>query len=174
VHERVDPTRAGRAEQLDLGARQLGRIEHPGANGIVDVVVDIGDAIDQAHDLALQGVRLVRPGVVEDPVSHFGGQIQPAPVALEHVDDSERVLVVAEAPSEALAQGFVERLLARVPEGRVSEVVAEADRLHEVLVQPQALATPREIPVVSSVWSSGCGNGRPRGRRKPASCASAA
>ena len=137
VDERVDPPRAGRAEQLDLRARQLGRVEHAGADGVVDVVVDVGDAVDQAHDLALERVRLVRPGVVEDPVAHLVRQVEAAAVALEHVDDPERVLVVAEAPVEALAQRLVERLLAGVPERRVPEVVAEPDRLDEVLVQPQ-------------------------------------
>jgi hypothetical protein len=44
---------------------------------------------------------------------------------------------VPETPAEALAQRFVEGILARVPEGRVSHVVPEADRLDEVLVQPQ-------------------------------------
>ena len=36
-----------------------------------------------------------------------------------------------------LAQHLVERFLARVPERRVTHVVPEADRLRQVLVQPQ-------------------------------------
>ena len=44
---------------------------------------------------------------------------------------------MAEVPAEALVQRVVERLLARMPERRVPHVVAEPDRLHEVLVQPQ-------------------------------------
>ena len=76
-------------------------------------------------------------GVVEDAVANLGRQVQPAPVAFEHVDDAKRVLVVAEAAIEALAQELVERLLARVAERRVTEVVTEPDRLDEVLVQAQ-------------------------------------
>ena len=64
-------------------------------------------------------------------------RLRPRPVALEHVDDAQRVLVVAEAALEALAQRAVERRLARVPEGRVAEVVAQADRLGQVLVEAQ-------------------------------------
>ena len=44
---------------------------------------------------------------------------------------------MVEAPAEPPAQSLVERLLAGVPERRVPEVVAEPDRLDEVLVQPQ-------------------------------------
>ena len=47
------------------------------------------------------------------------------------------MLVVAEAAPPALAQARVEHRLAGVAEGRVAEVVAEPDRLGEVLVQPQ-------------------------------------
>ena len=53
------------------------------------------------------------------------------------LDDAQRVLVVAEAAAEALASRAVEHLLADVPERRVPEVVAEPDRLREVLVEPQ-------------------------------------
>ena len=85
-------------------------------------------------------------GVIEDPVAHLCGQVQATPVALEHVDDPERMLVVVEAPVEALAQQLVERLFARVPERRVPEVVAEPDRLDEVLVQPQRPRHPARDP----------------------------
>ena len=42
-----------------------------------------------------------------------------------------------EAAAAALAQGRVERLLAGVAEGRVAEVVAEPDRLGQVLVEAE-------------------------------------
>ena len=56
---------------------------------------------------------------------------------LEHVDDPQRVLVVAEAAAEALAPAAVEHVLADVPERRVADVVPEPDRLDQVLVEPQ-------------------------------------
>ena len=48
-----------------------------------------------------------------------------------------RLLVVAKTTVEPLLHCGVERVLARMPEGRVSHVVPEADRLHEILVEPQ-------------------------------------
>src|SRR5438105_2018257 len=47
------------------------------------------------------------------------------------------MLVVTEPLAAALAQHRVERLLAGVPERGMPEVVPEADRFHEVLVQAQ-------------------------------------
>ena len=41
------------------------------------------------------------------------------------------------AEAEALAKGGVERFLARVPERGMPEVVAETDRLGQILVQAQ-------------------------------------
>ena len=108
--------------------------QHAGAHGVVDVVVDVGDAVDEADDLALERRGLPRPArVAQDPVAHRVGEVE----ALEHVDDPQRVLVVAEAAAEALARAAVEHVLADVAERRVAEVVAEPDRLHEVLVEPQ-------------------------------------
>src|SRR4029079_8274937 len=80
---------------------------------------------------------LRRAGVLEDPVAHLPGEVEAATVALELLDDAKRVLVVPESVPAAFADDLVERLLARVPERRMAEVVAEADRLDEVLVQPE-------------------------------------
>ena len=78
-----------------------------------------------------------RPGVAGDPVAHVLAQVQARAVELEHVDDAQRVLVVAEPAAEALAQAVVEHVLADVAERRVAEVVAQPDGLGEVLVEPQ-------------------------------------
>ena len=125
---------AGRAQHGQLLLRQLVGPEDACAQRVVDVVVDVGDPVDEPHDLALQRRRLPRAArVAQDPVAHRIGQVE----ALEHVDDPQRVLVVAEAAPEALAPGGVEHRLADVPEGRMAEIVAEPDRLREVLVEPQ-------------------------------------
>ena len=58
-------------------------------------------------------------------------------VRLSALGDPQRLLVVAEAAAEALGERGVERLLAGVPERRVAGVVAEPDRLDEILVQAQ-------------------------------------
>ena len=129
--------RPGRAEQLDLGGRQIGRLQDPRPQRVVDVVVDVGDAVDQLDDPPLQGRRLARPGVVEDAVAHLFGEVEPPAVALQHVDHPQRVDVVLEPPAAALAQRRVEGLLAGVPERRVAEVVAEPDRLGQVLVEAE-------------------------------------
>ena len=58
VDEAVDPPRPGRPEQLDLLLRQVVLGEQAVAERVVDVVVDVGDAVDEAHDLPLERVRL--------------------------------------------------------------------------------------------------------------------
>ncbi len=116
---------------------QVVRPQDPGPQRVVDVVVDVGDAVDQLDDPPLQRRRPVGAGVVEDAVAHLLGQVQALSVALEHLDHPQRVLVVAEAAAAALAQRRVERLLADVAEGRVAEVVAEPDRLGQVLVEAE-------------------------------------
>ena len=99
-----------------------------------ELVVELEQAL-AAGTAAVWEQRLNRAGVMEDAVAHLGGEVEPAPVALELLDDAQRVLVVAEAAPTARAQQLVERVLARVPERRVADVVAEPDRLDEILVQ---------------------------------------
>jgi hypothetical protein len=70
------------------------------------------------------------PGVFQDAIPHFPREVQ----CLGH---PERLLVVPEADAEALAETLVERVLARVAEGRVPHVVSEPDRLRQVLVESQ-------------------------------------
>ena len=111
--------------------------QDPRPQRVVDVVVDVGDAVDQLHDPPLQRRRLARPGVVEDAVADLLGEVEALAVALQHVDHPQRVDVVLELAVAALAQRRVERLLAGVAEGRVAEVVAEPDRLGQVLVEAE-------------------------------------
>ncbi len=138
VDERVDPPRPV-SPRISIGS--LGQVDsrdHTGAHRVVDVVVDVRDAVHQPDDPALERRRLGgAPGMAEDPVADRPGQVEALTVALERVDDAQRVLVVLEAKSEPLAQAAVERLLADVAERRVPEVVAKPDRLDQVLVEPQ-------------------------------------
>ena len=84
--------------------------------------------------------------MLEDAVTHLDRQIEPAPVPLERFDDTQRVLVVPETAAAPLAQQLVERLLAGVPEGRMPEIVAETDRLDEILVEAQRAGDPAGDP----------------------------
>ena len=119
----------GVAQHGDRLGRQLLLAQHAGAQRVVDVVVDVGDAVDEPHDPPLERARQRRAaGVARIPSRTSSVRFSPA-VALEHVDDAQRVLVVAEAAAEALAQAGVEHGLADVAERRVAEVVAQADRL---------------------------------------------
>jgi hypothetical protein len=100
-------------------------------------VVDVAEAVDQLDDAGLGRPRHDRPGVVEDAVAHLVGEVEPAAAALEVLDHPQGVLVVVESPTKTLLQRVGQRLLTRVSEGRMAEVVAERDRLCQVLVEPE-------------------------------------
>ena len=70
-----------------------------------------------------------------DAVAHFPREVQARAVVLEHVDDSQALLVV----TEPAGHERVEHALAGMAERRVAEVVAQRDRLGQLLVQPQHL-----------------------------------
>ena len=89
----------------------------------------------------LERLRLARPGVVEDAVADFLGQVEPAAVALDHVDDAQRVLVVPKPEAEALFQLAVRASSPVCPNG-VCRGRAQPDRLDEILVQAERAGDP--------------------------------
>ena len=114
-----------------------------GTQGVVDVVVDVRDPVDEAHDFPLERGRLARASVVQDPVPGLHGQVEAAAVALQHLHDAEGLLVMSKPAAETLVERLVERLFTGVPERRMAKVVPERDRLGEILVQ---LERPRHRP----------------------------
>src|SRR5262249_13216097 len=117
VHERVNARRAAVAEHRERLERKLVLAQQTGPYRVLDVVVDICHAVHQAHDPPLERARqLGAPGMPSDTVAHLLGQVEPRAIALEMLDDPQRVLVVAKARAERLAQAAIENLLADVPE----------------------------------------------------------
>ena len=127
----------------DLLAREIVDREHAGPQRIVDVVVDVGDPVDQPDDLALERRRLAgaaRSGAGSRRAPPRSGSAPPArrPRAASARCGGTRPRSVAPAG--------VQHVLADVPEGWVPDVMAEADRLHQVLVEPQrARHGPRDL-----------------------------
>ena len=68
-----------------------------------------------------------------DALAHGVGQVEAAAIVLEHLDDAARLLVVAEVVGENAGEGR----LAGVAERRVADVVPQADRLGQILVEAQ-------------------------------------
>ena len=73
--------------------------------------------------------------MARDAVAHFERQVEPLPAVLEHVDDAQALLVVAEAAGHEP----IDDALPGVTERRMAEVVAEGDGFRQFLVQPQHL-----------------------------------
>src|ERR1700754_3558117 len=76
--------------------------------------------------------------MLEDSLARLEGEVQAIERAipfLEQVDDTQRLQVVLEAA--VVLHARVERVLSRVPERRVPQVVRERDRLDEIFVEPQ-------------------------------------
>ena len=113
--------------------RQGGRVQHTGPDGVLDVVVDVGDLVGHPHDAALgrRGPNAFCVG--DDAVAHLPGQVEALPVLLELVHHSQALHIVLEAAGRELIQ----RPLSGVAEGGVAKVMGEADGLSQVLVEPQ-------------------------------------
>ena len=76
-------------QERKLVLRELTGREDAGPKRIVDVMVDVRHAVDDADDLPLESARFARACVMKDPVAHLGGQVETSPIALEKLDDPE-------------------------------------------------------------------------------------
>ncbi len=154
AHGRQRPARQG--QRAHLVQREELR-----ADPVFQVMVVVGDVVGDGRHLCLRAgmaaqlepvervvLGKVRRGapdravVLGQPLQRLPGQVQPVEpgvAGFEQRDVLERLRVVIE-PAVA-AHGGVQRLLARVAEGRVAEVVSKGERLREVLVE---LEKPRE------------------------------
>ena len=143
--ERVDARGVSvSTEHVDDIRRDVLDRDQTGAHRVVEVVVDIGDAVGDADDLALERAGLARGrvgdagaelGVTKDAVADGIRQVETTTVAFQMIDDAQTLLVVAKS-GEGLGQGG----LAGVAERGVTEIVAEADRLDQVLVEAEGAA----------------------------------
>ena len=77
-----------------------------------------------------------------DAVADLPRQVQAAAVVLQHIDNSQTLLVVPQAAGHQRVQ----HLLARMTERRVAKVVAKGDGFGQLFVEPQHLRNrPRDL-----------------------------
>ncbi len=134
-------------EQRDV--LQLVQRDEARAQAVVDVVVVVGDGVGEVRDLRLEArlaaldeappelaerARVRERAVLQDPLARLEREVEPGELGvafLELVDHAQRLQVVLEAA--VVAHAVVQHVLAGVPEGRVAEVVREADGLGQRL-----------------------------------------
>jgi hypothetical protein len=116
-------------------------------------VVVVGDLVGEVGDLRLdrrlrageksfaeraQAACVLHRAVLEDAFARLEREVEAVEAAVtffKHVDDPQRLQVVFEAAVRSHA--LVQRILARVPERRVTEVVRERNGFDEIFVDAQ-------------------------------------
>ena len=139
--------------QLD----QLVDLKEARAEAVVDVVIVVGDVVRDRRDLrfeprpasssrsrspfasAIAQLGLGdRPVMLRQPLERLPAQVQAVEIRIgifEPGHDPKGLRIVIEAAG--LGEGGVQRVLAGVAEGRVAEVVRQAQRLGQILVEAE-------------------------------------
>ena len=123
----------GDAQHAGGLAGQGGGVQHAGRDGVLDVMVEEGDVVGDAHGAALHGAGPGPLCVGDDAVAHLPRKVQPPPLLFQHVHHPQALPVMGKAAGAQLIQ----RALARMAEGGVPQVVPQGDGLGQVLVQAQ-------------------------------------
>ncbi len=128
--------------------------QQPGAETVVDVVIVIGDLVGDVCELRLESwlqaleepnahiaesTRVAFRAMLQDSLAGFERQVQPGEIRIlffELVGNSQRLQVVLK--SAIGLHAAIQRILTRVPEGRMTEIMREADCLDQLLIQTEA------------------------------------
>ena len=94
-------------------------------------MVDVGDLVAETHNLSLQGRRLSRRAVVQNSIPHFPGQVQALSFLFQNLHDTDALFRVSEAPG----MHRIKRRFPGMAERRVSEIVAERNKMAVKQVQ---------------------------------------
>src|SRR3990172_10202577 len=97
VDQRVDAVAPRLSKQAHRLRRPTGGAKEPGPHGVVDVVVDVGDAVRKTYDPSLQCGRELSAGVPANAVAHLPGEVQTAAVVFQELDHAYALLVVLES-----------------------------------------------------------------------------
>ena len=125
----VDALAVGLPQHVQQVLRQFEFPQHPGADGVVDVMVNVGDAVRPGDAFPLQRFGLQRPGMLQYPVPHLPGQVQPF-AAFQHLHHPQALFVMA----EAVFRQAVEGSFAAVAKGGMAQVVSQSDGLGQILI----------------------------------------
>ena len=122
----------------------------PARSAVVEVVVYVRYPVGYAHDVGLQAAARGAGGVVEDAYARLVAEVQPLAVLLQPVHHAQALLVVAEAAGEDVVQ----RPLAGVAEGGVTQVVPRAMASVKSSLRRSARDIVLATRATSSVWVS--------------------
>ena len=109
--------------------------ENSGPDGIIDVVIDIGNLVTAANYLTLQRFRNPVTGMTQNAHPNLISQIQALTVPLQNVHNTQTLLVVAKGSTHAAGQ----RILSGMAEGGVTQIVTHGNGLCQIFVQTQRL-----------------------------------
>ncbi len=124
--------------------RNVTGLNNTGAEGIAEVMVDVGDGIAEAADFGFEANLLVgltnrieatAPlGVVEDTLPNFPGKVESLSFFLQHINDAQALLSM----SEAAGDSFSKKIFAKVAKRRVAKVMRQRYGFSEVFIETQS------------------------------------
>ena len=131
MNEMIQSLGGTAADHLTDVLRHIRFREDSSADGVIHIVMNIGNFIGKSDDLALQGMGLSNGLVVSYTVSHLVGQIQPLAILLQNVHGADALFGMFEAKRAY----SVQRTLSGMSERRVSQIVSQRNGFHQILVQ---------------------------------------
>ena len=75
-YQRVNTLTVGFTERLAQRMRDILAAHQPTADGVIDIVVDVGNPVGKVNDAPLGRRGVCAAGVADNPIAYFGGQVE--------------------------------------------------------------------------------------------------
>ena len=132
-NHRIDPGPMAVPQHPETVPGELEVLQDPGPQGIVQIVIQIGDPVRLPDAFRFRGFGPQGAGVAQNPAADLRRQVQAAAVVFETVHHPEALLIMAEALRQKIVQGS----LPDMPVGGMAKIMPQGDGLRQILVEPE-------------------------------------
>ena len=135
VNQRIQTLPGRKSQGLPIFQGNILLGKYPAPDGIVNIMINIGDLIRESHYFSFQRMGTAGRAVVQYPVPDLHSQIQANSLLLQHFHDPHALFKMGKA---AAAQP-VQHRFPHMAEGRMPQIMSQRHRFRQILIQAQRL-----------------------------------
>ena len=113
--------------------RHIAFLENAGTNRIIDIVIDVCDAVGNPDNAPLQRLCRCSAGVAENAISHFICKVQTLSVVFQKIHNPDTLLKMP----KSIGHNAVERPFAGMAERGMTEIMTKRDGFGKILIEAQ-------------------------------------
>ena len=132
----INPVAMGGTQHPDCFCRQILRSDDSRTDGIINIMVHIGNAVRKMDNPSLRCSGMLLTGMTGNAVPHFLCQVESGTIPFQTVCHPQALIIVPEP-----ADGFTQPIqcpFSGMSEGCMPQIMSQCNGFGQILIQPQA------------------------------------